>query len=232
MTLSVFPTANVFVLFCAADVRDYLTHGKINEFCLVLEPLVRIRPNENLHSINENVNFSYQSTQYPYTSPQSTYIMEPWFCNKNLNGTNYTERNNDICSHYILGDSEMCKVSIVIYSNLFLHSNSNYSSYSTQLQLNQFQVSSDRGTPLVCNNQLTGLLSQIIPPKNESSPAATCESTLKTWAYFTKVSTYTEWIHQTIGRLQPTAAPGQIPPQQPTATPPPYYSKYTTGRHI
>ncbi len=41
MTLSVFPTANFFVLFCAADVRDYLTYGKINEFCLVLEPLAK-----------------------------------------------------------------------------------------------------------------------------------------------------------------------------------------------
>lgn len=75
----------------------------------------------------------------------------------------------------------------------------------------------------MCNNHVTGLLSQIISPKNESNPAASCETTLKTWAFYTKVSNYTEWIHQTIARQQPI--PGPIPPQQTVVTPPPYYSK-------
>lgn len=87
-------------------------------------------------------------------------------------------------------------------------------------------MSSDRGTPLVCNNHLSGLLSQIIPPpQNVSNPATSCESTLKTWAFYTKVSNFTEWIHQTIARQQPVTVPGQTT-QQPLSTPPPYYSKY------
>lgn len=92
-----------------------------------------------------------------------------------------------------------------------------------QLQPNQFQISSDRGTPLVCNNHLSGLLSQILPPQNVSNTAASCETTLKTWAFYTKVSNYTEWIYQTIVRQQPIVAPGQTPPQ-PLVTSPPYYS--------
>jgi len=160
----------------------------------------------------ENCFISFQnqsSTRYPYTSPQATYVMDNWFCNRNLNGTNSSERSSDICSHYSFNDSAMCK-----------------------LQPNQLQISSDRGTPLVCNNRLSGLLSQILPPQNESNPAAACETTLKTWAFYTKVSNFTQWIHQTIARQQPTPVPGQVSPQQPTATPPPYYTTpQTNGQH-
>lgn len=77
----------------------------------------------------------------------------------------------------------------------------------------------------MCNNHLSGLLSQILPPQNVSNPAASCETTLRTWAFYTKVSNYTEWIHQTIAKQQPP--PGQVTSQQPIVTPPPYYSKYT-----
>lgn len=152
----------------------------------------------------ENCFISFQnqsSIHYPYTSPQPTYVMDNWFCDKSPNGTNSTQRISDICSHYIFNDSAMCK-----------------------LQPTQFQISSDRGTPLVCNNHVTGLLSQIQPPKNESSLTASCEATLKTWAYYTKVSDFTEWIHLTIARQQPTAAPGQQP-----VTSPPYYTPPQTN---
>jgi len=159
---------------------------------------------DNVNARYDNCFVSFQnqtSLNYPYTSPQSTYIMDNWFCNRNLNATNSNLRNNDLCSHYILSDSSMCK-----------------------LQPYQFQTSSDRGTPLVCNNHLSGLLSQILPPQNISNPAASCETTLKTWAIFTKISNYTEWIHQTIALQQPIPPPGQTLPQQPVVTPPPYYT--------
>ncbi|KAG4068160.1 hypothetical protein HA402_001585 [Bradysia odoriphaga] len=147
----------------------------------------------------ENCFVSFQnqtSTRYPYTSPQAIYVMDNWFCNNGALEKNSTERMGDICSHYLFNDSGMCK-----------------------LQPTQFQISSDRGTPLVCNNHVTGLLSQIQPPRNDSNPAASCESTLKTWAFYTKVSDFTEWIHLTIARQQPTVAPGQQP-----VTSPPYYT--------
>lgn len=79
---------------------------------------------------------------------------------------------------------------------------------------------------MVCNNRLSGLLSQILTPQNVSNPAASCENTLKTWAYYTKVSNYVEWIHQTIVRTQPTPDPATTS-QQPAVTPPPYYSNYS-----
>lgn len=108
---------------------------------------------------------------------------------------------------------------------MFLRGNLQFNSCSQQLQPNQLQSSSDRGTPLVCNNRLSGLLSQILPPQNISTPAASCETTLKTWAFYTKVSNHTAWIHQTISRQQPAPGPGHIPSAQPIATPPPYFSK-------
>ncbi|XP_037042819.1 trypsin-like [Bradysia coprophila] len=147
----------------------------------------------------DNCFISFQnqtSTRYPYTSPQAIYVMDNWFCNKGAIETNSTERFSDICSHYLFNDSGMCK-----------------------LQPTQFQISSDRGTPLVCNNHVTGLLSQIQPPRNDSNTSASCETTLKTWAFYTKVSDFTEWIHLNIARQQPTAAPGQQP-----VTYPPYYT--------
>lgn len=70
------------------------------------------------------------------------------------------------------------------------------------------------------------MLSQILPPpQNVSNPATSCETTLKTWAFYTKVSNFTQWIHQIIARQQPVPVPGQAPTQQPPVTPPPYYSK-------
>ncbi|KAJ6645754.1 Transmembrane protease serine 3, partial [Pseudolycoriella hygida] len=145
------------------------------------------------------------SSRYPYSSPQPAYVMDNWYCNYGLNGTNLTQRNSEICSHYVFSDSAMCR-----------------------LQPYQLQISSDRGTPLVCNNRLSGLLSQILPPQNSSNPSTACENTLKTWAFYTKVSNFTSWIHQTIARQQPLAGTGPTPSHQPPVTPPPYYTPPVT----
>lgn len=69
-----------------------------------------------------------------------------------------------------------------------------------QLRPDELQKSTDRGTPLVCDYHLSGLLSQIIPPQN---PNALCESTLKFWAFYTNVSNYVEWINEIIAKQQP-----------------------------
>jgi len=177
---------------------------KLNEpFPLRNNPAIQWIELDNTNGKYENCFTSFlnqTSPDYPYTSPQATYIMDNWFCNRNLNATNSAVRNNDICSHYILNDSSMC-----------------------EQKPSQFQLSSDRGTPLVCNNHLSGLLSQVLPPENITNPLASCQSTLRTWAFYTKLSSYTQWIHQTIAKHQPIPDPGQNP-QPPTVTSPPYYT--------
>jgi len=196
-------TINIHEKYNPFTLENDIALVKLNQpFSLKNNPLIQWIELDTTKGRYENCFISLlnqTSSNYPYTSPQSTYIMDNWFCDRSLNTTNSTQRNNDICSHYIFNNSSMCKQQPI-----------------------QFQASSDRGTPLVCNNHLSGLLSQIIPPENVSNTAASCESTLKTWAYYTKISNYTAWIHQTIAKQQPIPEPGL--PQQSTVTPPPFYT--------
>lgn len=62
----------------------------------------------------------------------------------------------------------------------------------------QLQLSNDRGTPLVCNNHLTGLLSIIIPP-DTSSNATDCLTNHRTWGVYTRIDLFTKWIYSKIG---------------------------------
>lgn len=70
-----------------------------------------------------------------------------------------------------------------------------YCFYLIKLQLHpaEYYHSTDRGTPLVCDSHLSGLLSQIIPPQT-SDPNNQCENTLKTAAFYTNVTNYVGWI--------------------------------------
>lgn len=71
-------------------------------------------------------------------------------------------------------------------------------------------ISIDRGTPLICNNKIVGLLSVIIPPGNSTNTTMqTCDSSLKTMAYYTRVSPYNQWIHSKIGVYLPSPSDGK-----------------------
>lgn len=67
-----------------------------------------------------------------------------------------------------------------------------------QVSKSQLLLSNDRGTPMICNNRLAGVLSEIIPANN-STGNGTCTESLKTKAYFTKVSPHVDWVHSIMG---------------------------------
>lgn len=71
-----------------------------------------------------------------------------------------------------------------------------------QIPENQLRLSRDRGTPLICDNKLAGLLSIIIPA-NTTNSTDICSRTLKTNAYYTKVSLFEKWIHSIIAINSP-----------------------------
>lgn len=66
--------------------------------------------------------------------------------------------------------------------------------FMCQVPQNQLRLSRDRGTALICDNKLAGLLSVIISP-NTTNSAETCSTTLRTNAYYTKLDLYEKWIH-------------------------------------
>lgn len=146
--------------------------------------------------------FSFQSKNgYPFTAPQSTSVSDNWFCSKN--NSNFTSAISmvDICSYYTFSDSFMCKVTE-----------------------DQLKISNDRGTPLVCNDKLVGLLSVIIPPKNDTnSTESLCSTNLRTMAYYIRVSNYIAWIHSVIGVNLPTTIDGKPTPIVPSS--PPFHGK-------
>lgn len=156
-----------------------------------------------MHKLNQNENlfshilFLLQSKPYPFTAPQSTSVADTWFCTKNNANFSTEISKTDICSHYVFSDSFMCKVTA-----------------------NQLKVSNDRGTPLVCNNKLVGLLSVIIPRSNSTNTTdAACDQNLQTMAYYTRVTTFVNWIHSIIGVNLPTTSDGKPTPIVPDAPP-------------
>lgn len=89
-----------------------------------------------------------------------------------------------------------------------------------QVTENQLKISNDRGTPLVCNDKLVGLLSVIIPPKNTTNATqSVCDNNLTTPAYYTRVAQYNAWIHSVIGVNLPATVDGQPQPVIPTSPP-------------
>lgn len=87
-----------------------------------------------------------------------------------------------------------------------------------QVSKNQLLLSNDRGTPLICSNCLEGVLSEILPASNRTSNS-TCPDSLKTTAYYTKVSSHVNWVHSVIGVNLPAGVNGQTEPVKPITPP-------------
>lgn len=93
-----------------------------------------------------------------------------------------------------------------------------------QIDESQLRLNRDRGTALICDNKLAGLLSVIIPSNVTNS--TNCAETKQTHAYFTKVALYEKWIHSIIAINAPEHTfDGKPIPIIPAS--PPYYSKST-----
>lgn len=136
---------------------------------------------------------------YPFTSPQLTTVTDNWFCQKN--DANFTSpiTKTDICSYYTFSDSSIC----------------NFTE-------NQLKISNDRGTPLVCDDKLVGLLSVIVPPKNTTnSSQSVCDNNMPILAYYSRVSYYNRWIHSVIAANLPATIDGQ--PQHVIPNTPPFH---------
>lgn len=90
---------------------------------------------------------------------------------------------------------------------------------------NQLKINNDRGTPLVCNNKLVGLLSFIFPLKNETdSTQSVCDKNLRTTANYLRVANYNTWIYSVIGNNLPATIDGE--PQSIIPSSPPYHGKF------
>lgn len=91
-----------------------------------------------------------------------------------------------------------------------------------QIDESQLRLNRDRGTALICDNQLAGLLSVIIPSNITNS--TNCPETKQAPAYYTKVGIYEKWIHSIIAINSPEhTVDGKPIPIIPVS--PPYYSK-------
>lgn len=123
-------------------------------------------------------------------------MVDNWFCKRAKQNFSTEISSDDICSHYVFADKFMCKVT------------------ENQLKFNQ-----DRGTPLVCNNKVVGLLSVIIPPGNGTNSTNGCDSSLQTMAYYTRVGAFVDWVYATIGNSLPPSNNGQPNPLVPVAPP-------------
>lgn len=71
----------------------------------------------------------------------------------------------------------------------------------------QLRVSSDRGTPLICDNKLAGILSIIIAVNKGQFNIDSCTKSLHTYAYYTGMHLYENWIHSVIGVNAPSHTP-------------------------
>lgn len=139
--------------------------------------------------------FKQVTNIYPFSQPKRTTVVNNESCFRN---NSYLEiRNADLCSFYDFDHSFMC-----------------------QLPETQLKFSRDRGTPLICDNaKLVGILSVIIPA-NMTSSINVCTRTLRTNAFYTKISTYEKWIHSIIAVNSPTySANGKPVPLVPLSPP-------------
>lgn len=143
------------------------------------------------HFLNlKQKNRSFQS-HYPFSEPKRTSVVNNLFCRRD-NKFNYadTERTN-LCSFYQFDIPYMC-----------------------QVREDQLRLSRDRGMPLVCGNRLAGVLSVILPSvQNGTNSSSSCETTLLTHAYYTKVNVYVNWIHNIMSRYAPQQTIGGQPVQ-------------------
>ncbi|XP_055710894.1 chymotrypsin-like elastase family member 1 [Phlebotomus papatasi] len=99
-------------------------------------------------------------------------IIDMFYCNKSANFS--SPKKDDICSQYTINGGSWCG--------------------TTDLQ---YKYSPDRGSALVCNKVLIGLLSSIEP---SDDPFTTdCLQSKKTFAFYTTVEEYVPWINMVIG---------------------------------
>lgn len=133
---------------------------------------------------------------YPFSQLQQTTVVNNDNCYANR--TNISETN--LCSFYQFDHSFMCQID------------------ESQLKLNR-----DRGTPLICDNKIVGILSVIIP-SNVTNSTDYCIRTLKTVAYYVNIALFEKWIHSIIAVNSPLhASDGKPIPLIPLS--PPYQSK-------
>ncbi|XP_059618745.1 trypsin-like [Phlebotomus argentipes] len=99
-------------------------------------------------------------------------IIDIWHCNRSANFS--SAKRDDICAQYTVNGGSWCG--------------------TTDLQ---YKFSPDRGSALVCNKVLIGLLSSIDPP---ADPFPTdCLQPKRTYAFYTTVEEYVPWINMVIG---------------------------------
>uniref|UniRef100_A0A1L8DQU9 Putative trypsin n=1 Tax=Nyssomyia neivai TaxID=330878 RepID=A0A1L8DQU9_9DIPT len=102
-------------------------------------------------------------------------IIEMWHCNRSANFSSF--KRDDICSQYIINGGSWCGKTDQYY-----------------------KYSADRGSALVCNEYLIGLLSSIDPPDDPFS--TDCAQNKRTYAFYTNVEEYGPWIRSVTGMNQ------------------------------
>lgn len=152
-----------------------------------------------------SINTPNSTEMYPFGQFRKTTVVSSDACNGNQ--SNYRSEfygMNSLCSFYEFDHPFMCMIS------------------EDQLRLNR-----DRGTPLICDNKLAGLLSIIIPSSITNSTE--CSRTLQTMAYYTNVVLYEKWLHNVIGvNSPPYTANGTPIPMIPNS--PPYQNLLTVSK--
>ncbi|XP_055598936.1 ovochymase-2-like [Uranotaenia lowii] len=130
--------------------------------------------NENcfINIYNNSVGFS----NYPYTSVQNVSFLDRWVCDQSW--ANPGGRAEGRCLEYRFSGLQSC-------------------SFDSRI----LRSSEERGTALVCNFTLSGILAEINPTPNP----ANCARLRRTTAYCTPIEPFREWIASEIGFLYTTA---------------------------
>lgn len=119
---------------------------------------------------------------YPFSELRQTSVVNNDFCYGNKSNYMPEVNNRSLCSFYDFDHPFMCKI-----------------------PFNQLSLNRDRGTPLICENKLVGILSIIIP-SNVTNSIDSCVRTLRTYAYYIEVGLYEKWIHSVMAVNSPTHA--------------------------
>lgn len=136
---------------------------------------------KNIYSwYNQFQYFAWKATDmYPFSELKQTSVINNDFCYGKK--TNYLPGANNLslCSFYNFDHPFMCQVP------------------ESQLRFNR-----DRGTPLICDNRIVGILSIIIPT-NITNSTDICGKSLQAYAYYINVALYETWTHSVIAINSP-----------------------------
>ncbi|XP_031619012.1 chymotrypsin-like protease CTRL-1 [Contarinia nasturtii] len=158
--------------------------------------------NKCIYSVNKpNMG---QNDLYPFGEVRQTTVVNNSICHGNLSSFLPQNNTNKMCSFYQFDHSFMCQVP------------------ESQLSLNR-----DRGTPLICDNTLAGLMSAIIPT-NITNSTDTCTKTLRTYAYYTRVARFEKWIRSMMNNSPEHMPDGKPIPIIPIS--PPYQNNLTASK--